>query len=109
MLQGLELWRRAYTRVTIRIGTCPDSWGVWFADDPRQIHWSRCLDEMAAAGYDLIELGPAGYLPSNTKVLQRELKSRGFEVAATFAMGQLDGDEHWPEFKTQILSTCRSL
>ncbi len=29
------------------LGSCPDSWGVWFADDPRQTPWSRFLDELA--------------------------------------------------------------
>ena len=26
------------------LGTCPDSWGVWFADDPLQTPWERFLD-----------------------------------------------------------------
>ncbi|MEU7137771.1 2-keto-myo-inositol dehydratase, partial [Streptomyces sp. NPDC046261] len=25
----------------IRVGSAPDSWGVWFADDPAQIPWER--------------------------------------------------------------------
>ena len=36
----------------LRLGSCPDSWGVWFADDPRQTPWSRFLDELAGAGYE---------------------------------------------------------
>ena len=23
------------------LGSCPDSWGVWFADDPRQTPWPQ--------------------------------------------------------------------
>lgn len=42
----------------LRIGTAPDSWGVWFADHPRQTPWDRFLDEVAEAGYHYIELGP---------------------------------------------------
>ena len=34
----------------IRIGSAPDSWGVWFPDDPRQVPWQRFLDEVADAG-----------------------------------------------------------
>ena len=30
----------------IRLGSCPDSWGVWFADDPAQTPWPRFLDEL---------------------------------------------------------------
>ena len=33
------------------IGSAPDSWGVWFPDDPAQTSWQRFLDEVAAAGY----------------------------------------------------------
>jgi hypothetical protein len=28
------------------LGSCPDSWGVWYADDPLQTPWSRFLDEL---------------------------------------------------------------
>ncbi|MGO2846954.1 MAG: 2-keto-myo-inositol dehydratase, partial [Microbacterium gubbeenense] len=31
----------------LRIGTAPDSWGVWFPDDPGQVPWERFLDEAA--------------------------------------------------------------
>src|SRR6202035_2687135 len=40
----------------LRIGTAPDSWGVWFPDHPRQVPWQRFLDEVQAAGYHWIEL-----------------------------------------------------
>ena len=33
------------------LGSCPDSWGVWFADDPQQTPWSRFLDELAGVAY----------------------------------------------------------
>ena len=38
----------------IRVGTAPDSWGVWFPDDPKQVPWERFLDEVQAAGYHWI-------------------------------------------------------
>ena len=31
----------------LHLGSCPDSWGVWYADDPRQTPWNRFLDELA--------------------------------------------------------------
>ncbi len=43
----------------IYLGTAPDSWGVWFPEDPVQTPWERFLDELAAAGYEWLELGPA--------------------------------------------------
>ena len=51
------------TLPNLRLGTAPDSWGVWFPDDPKQVPWHRFLDEAAAAGYTAVELGPFGYLP----------------------------------------------
>ncbi|MDQ0754016.1 sugar phosphate isomerase/epimerase [Arthrobacter sp. B3I4] len=62
------------------IGTAPDSWGVWFADDPKQTPWERFLDEVAAAGYKWIELGPYGYLPPDPARLAEELQQRDLKV-----------------------------
>lgn len=72
---------------TLRLGTAPDSWGVWFPDDPQQVPWHRFLDEAAAAGYTLIELGPYGYLPTDPEQLRDELGSRGLTLTggAVFA------------------------
>ena len=39
------------TRARLRLGSCPDSWGVWFPDNPNQTPWHRFLDELAEAGY----------------------------------------------------------
>ncbi len=64
------------------IGTAPDSWGVWFADDPKQIQWERFLDEVVESGYKWIELGPFGYLPSDPVRLAEELKARDLQVTA---------------------------
>lgn len=64
------------------IGTAPDSWGVWFPSDPAQTPWQRFLDEVVAAGYEWIELGPYGYLPTDPSRLADELTSRGLKVSA---------------------------
>ena len=66
----------------IRIGTAPDSWGVWFPKDDRQPPWQRCLDEMSEAGYAGVELGPWGYLPNDYKTLSVELEKRSLELVA---------------------------
>ena len=64
------------------IGTAPDSWGVWFPDDPQQTPWERFLDEVAESGYKWIELGPYGYLPTDPTRLAEELKSRDLQISA---------------------------
>jgi sugar phosphate isomerase/epimerase len=69
------------------LGSCPDSWGVWFADDPRQTPWSRFLDELAEAGYRYLELGPYGYLPTDPARLRDEVGRRGLTVAGGTVAG----------------------
>jgi inosose dehydratase len=66
----------------IRIGSAPDSWGVWFPDDPQQVPWQRFLDEVAQSGYQWIELGPYGYLPTDPARLTDETARRGLTVSA---------------------------
>jgi inosose dehydratase len=82
------------------IGTAPDSWGVWFADDPKQTPWERFLDEVAEAGYKWIELGPYGYLPNDPVRLADELTARDLQVSAgtvftAFHRGRDQWEEAW--------------
>ena len=60
----------------LRLGTAPDSWGIWFPDDPKQPHWSTFLDEVVESGFRTIELGPFGYLPTHPEQLKDELGKR---------------------------------
>jgi inosose dehydratase len=65
----------------LRIGTAPDSWGVWNAEDPAQTPATRFLDEVQQAGYHWIELGPYGYLPTDPGRLKDELACRDLELS----------------------------
>jgi inosose dehydratase len=91
---------RPQTRGTarLRLGTCPDSWGVWFADDPLQPPWDRFLDEVAEVGYEWLELGPYGYLPTDPARLADELGRRGLRVAGGTMHGHsgLHRPGDWP-------------
>jgi inosose dehydratase len=64
----------------LRLGTAPDSWGVWFASDPHQVTWDVYLDEIAAVGYVHTELGPQGFMPRDPEQLKDELAERGLSV-----------------------------
>ncbi|QXE36752.1 sugar phosphate isomerase/epimerase [Streptomyces sp. GMY02] len=80
----------------IRVGSAPDSWGVWFPDDPQQVPWQRFLDEVAEAGYEWIELGPYGYLPTDPARLGEETARRGLKVSAgTVFTGLHHGPAVW--------------
>jgi inosose dehydratase len=65
----------------LRLGSAPDSWGVWFPDDPQQTPWHRFLDELVEAGYSWLELGPFGYLPTDAQRLKDELGRRGLRLS----------------------------
>jgi inosose dehydratase len=79
----------------VNVGSAPDSWGVWFADDPQQTPWERFLDEVAAAGYTRIELGPYGYLPTDPARLTEELGKRGLEMTAGTIFEHLHRPDSW--------------
>ncbi|GAA1257108.1 sugar phosphate isomerase/epimerase [Pseudonocardia aurantiaca] len=64
----------------LTLGTAPDSWGVWFPSDPRQVDWQQYLDEIAQAGYVWTELGPSGFLPQDPAQLRDELDARGLQL-----------------------------
>jgi inosose dehydratase len=93
----------------VRVGSSPDSWGVWFPKDSRQIPWQRFLDEVAEAGYDTIELGPYGYLPTDVSTLRSELESRGLKVSGGFAMADLADPSQWPEIERQVVGASTVL
>jgi inosose dehydratase len=78
----------------LRLGTAPDSWGVWFAEDPHQVTWTQYLDEVARAGYVWTELGPSGFLPQEPERLRDELDRRGLRVCGGTVFAALhQGDD----------------
>ncbi len=89
--------------MNIKIGSAPDSWGVWFPNDPKQTPWQRFMDEIVLAGYEWTELGPYGYLPTDLATLRAELDKRRLKVSATFAMAALEEPSAWPELERQVL------
>lgn len=91
--------------MNVHVGTAPDSWGVWFPDDPKQIPWQRYLDEVVEAGYEWIELGPYGYLPTDISQLQQELGRRALRVSGSFVMGNLEDLSKWRDMEKQIVGT----
>ncbi|TDW95353.1 2-keto-myo-inositol dehydratase [Kribbella pratensis] len=90
----------------VDIGTAPDSWGVWFADDPRQTPWTQFLDEVAEAGYTRIELGPYGYLPTDPVRLKDELDQRGLTMTAGTTFEQLHRPDGWEATWRDVAKTA---
>lgn len=66
--------------MTIKIGNAPCSWGVEFANDPRNPTWQTVLKDCAEAGYKGIELGPVGFMPEDPAVLADALSEHDLEL-----------------------------
>ena len=86
----------------IHIGSAPDSWGVWFPDDAEQTTPERFLAEVASAGYDVIELGPYGFLPTDPQRLADALRDHGLRVSAGTVFEHLHQPESWDHVWSQV-------
>jgi len=98
-------FERAASGPRLTLGSCPDSWGVWFADDPLQTPWQRFLDELTDVGYRWLELGPYGYLPTDPGRLSEELDARGLKVSGQAIAAPLQHAGQW----TSILDEARRI
>ena len=87
---------------SVRIAGAPDSWGVWFPDDPKQPHWSQFLDEVKEAGYNATELGPWGYLPTDPDRLRRELESRDLQLAGVTVIQPLADESARTQLDSEV-------
>jgi inosose dehydratase len=87
------------------LGTAPDSWGVWFPEDQQQVPYRQFLDELVTAGYEWVELGPYGYLPTDPELLRHELSSRGLQISGGTAFGALHRPHEWAD----MLSALRNV
>lgn len=95
--------------MNLSIGNAPCSWGVEFADDPRNPPWTRVLDEAKAAGYRGIELGPLGYMPEDQTILGPALAERGLTLIGGVLFRPFHDPAQWTEVKDATYRTCRAL
>ncbi len=93
----------------LSIGNAPCSWGVEFADDPRNPPWQRVLDEAKAAGYQGIELGPVGFMPEDPAVLGDALAARGLSLIGGVVFRPFHDPGKWPEVEDATHRTCKAL
>ncbi|AYD89406.1 2-keto-myo-inositol dehydratase [Actinomyces lilanjuaniae] len=90
-----------------RLGSAPDSWGVWMPDSPLQTTSTRYLDEIAQAGYRYMELGPYGFLPSDPARLADELAQRDLRVSAGTVGGAFHRAEELSAITKDALDVAR--
>ncbi len=95
--------------MNLSIGNAPCSWGVEFADDPRNPLWTHVLDEAKAAGYTGIELGPLGFMPEDPAVLGPALRSRDLTLIGGVLFRPFHDSAQWDQVRDAALRTCRAL
>ena len=93
----------------LSIGNAPCSWGVEFADDPRNPPWTHVLDEAKAAGYMGIELGPLGFMPEDPAILGPALAERQLTLIGGVLFRPFHDPAQWAQVRDAALRTCRAL
>ena len=81
----------------IKIGNAPCSWGVEFADDPRNPSWRKVLEENANAGYTGIELGPVGFMPEDPNILSEALDEFNQELVGGVVFRAFHDPNKWED------------
>ena len=95
--------------MTIQIGNAPCSWGVEFADDPRNPPWRSVLKDCAEAGYTGIELGPVGYMPEDPVVLGEALDEHGLTLIGGVVFRAFHDPAQWDDVMDGAVRTCKAL
>ena len=93
----------------IEIGNAPCSWGVEFADDPRNPPWRQVLKENAEAGFKGIELGPVGYMPEDPAILSEALEEFGQTLIGGVVFRPFHDAEAWDDVMDGSVRTCKAL
>ncbi|PKP66160.1 MAG: myo-inositol catabolism protein [Alphaproteobacteria bacterium HGW-Alphaproteobacteria-8] len=95
--------------MSIRIGAAPCSWGVEFANDPRNPAWRAVLRECAQAGYKGIELGPVGFMPEDPAVLADALAEHDLTLIGGVVFRAFHDPAAWDDVMDGAVRTCKAL
>lgn len=95
--------------MTIRIGNAPCSWGVEFANDPRNPTWREVLKQNAEAGYKGIELGPVGFMPEDPVELGEALSEHDLELIGGVVFRPYHDVAAWDDVIDGTVRTCKAL
>ncbi len=93
----------------IHIGNAPCSWGVEFANDPRNPDWRRVLSDCAAAGYRGIELGPVGFMPEDPAILSDALAENGLTLIGGVVFRPFHDPAAWDDVWDGAVRTVKAL
>jgi inosose dehydratase len=95
--------------MTIEIGNAPCSWGVEFANDPRNPTWRKVLQDCTEAGYRGIELGPVGFMPEDPAILGEALDEFGLTLIGGVIFRTYHDPDAWEDVLDATHRTARAL
>ncbi|MCP3969000.1 MAG: TIM barrel protein [Rhodobacteraceae bacterium] len=95
--------------MSIDIGNAPCSWGVEFADDPRNPPWRQVLAECKRAGFNGIELGPVGYMPEDPVELGEALSKHELTLIGGVVFRPFHDPAEWSDVLDGSVRTCKAL
>ncbi|WP_085909796.1 sugar phosphate isomerase/epimerase family protein [Kiloniella majae] len=95
--------------MSIKIGNAPCSWGVEFAQDPRNPDWKTVLKECAEAGYTGIELGPVGFMPEDPSQLAEALDEHSLNLIGGVVFRPFHDPAQWEDVLDGVHRTCKAL
>lgn len=92
--------------MTITITTAPCCWGVDDVTNPNLPAWEHVFDEVRAAGFGGLELGPYGYVPLDVDVVSSALRERGLFIVAGTIFDDLVSPEKRDDLLRQTDEIC---
>jgi len=92
-----------------KFSSCPGSWGIEDSKNPDNTPWATVLDQIRAIGFNALELGPYGYLPSNAALLTRELSVRNLQIVAGTLYDDLVSKESFHRILEKTHEICKVL
>ena len=93
----------------MKIGNAPCSWGVEFADDPRNPSWQDVLDQCAASGYTGIDLGPVGFFPEDPSAFADALAARSLVLSSGVMFQPFHDPGAWEQVRDAHVRTCKAI
>ena len=89
--------------------SCPGSWGIEDSKNPDNTPWGIVLDQISKIGFNALELGPYGYLPSDPERLTEELNKRNLQIVAGTLYDDLVSEETFQRLLKKTHEICRVL
>ena len=105
-LERLNIYLQKEETVAQKIGIAPCSWGIENFADPDYVDLRRMLSDAKEAGYSCVELGPFGYMPQDTDVLEKELGKNSLFIVGGTLYDELWREDNFEAVREKCEKTC---